>query len=182
VAFLGGQAKGKIAGVESFMRRRVFVSAALAAAAWPAFAQAQTATAPTPAPATPPAAAPITPQNALETTFVAALTDEQMRPVFRRQLLEAPVALVLASSAPDAPPREFPVRDGVTTSAVFTSSTRLDTVLGPAASRTIVTGRDALTRLRGKNVVINPGLVPMLTLEAEDVELWLEPPLAGPTE
>ena len=46
-------------------------------------------------------------------------------------------------------------------------------------------GRAALTRLVGKNVVINPGFVPMLTLEPTDVAAYLMTPgesSAGPTQ
>lgn len=129
---------------------------------------------------------PIQAANALEHAFVAALDNPAMRPVFRRQLLESHVAVALASSAPDAPPLELDLREGVRAGVVFTSASRLDQVMGPAAPRAIMTGRAALERLRGKNVIVNLRLMPMLTLEPEDVERYLETPespaSAGPTQ
>lgn len=70
---------------------------------------------------------------------------------------------------------------------VFTSNARIDSVLGPAAPRATMTGRAALERLRGRHVLINARLAPMLVLEPEDVAAYLTapaepPPLTGPTE
>ncbi len=165
------------------MRRRSFVTAAFAAAALPGLARAQAT--PAPAPTAPPPQ-PIQPQNALEYSFVAALTNAAMRPVFRRQLLESHLALALASADADAPPREIAIGEGVQAGLVFTSAARLESVLGPEAPRVILTGRAALERLRGKNVVVNARLVPMLTLEPDDVAHYLETPVspasAGPTQ
>ena len=160
-----------------------FLIAASLFAAPAAYAQPQ-ATTPAPSQAPPaqsaaPALRPIEPANALEHTFVAALRNEAMRPVFRRQLLESHVALALASSAADAPPLELNLRQGVSAAVIFTSGERLDEVMGPSAPRVILTGRAALERLRGKNVIINMRLMPMLTLEAEDVARYLDTP-AGP--
>lgn len=129
---------------------------------------------------------PIEPANALERTFVAALDNAAMRPVFRRQLLESHVAIALASNAPDAPPLEMSLREGVSSAVIFTSAERLDQVLGPSSPRAVMTGRAALERLRGKNVIINLRLMPMLTLEAEDVDRYLATPAspgsAGPSQ
>lgn len=129
---------------------------------------------------------PIEPANALERAFVSALTNAEMRPVFRRQLLESHIALALTSDAPDAAPLEIPLREGVSASMLFTSAERLNTILGPNAPRAIMTGRAALERLRGKNVILNARLMPMLTLEPEDVARYLETPAspasAGPTQ
>lgn len=165
------------------MRRRHFFAAALAAAALPGAGRAQT---PAAAPATPPAPQPIQPQNALEYAFVAALTNAEMRPVFRRQLLEGHVALALTSTQANAPPREIIIREGHSAGLVFTSVARLETVLGADTPRAILTGRAALERLRGKNVVINARLAPMLTLEPEDVARYLATPVsptsAGPAQ
>jgi hypothetical protein len=119
---------------------------------------------------------PIEPANALERAFVAALDNEEMRPIFRRLLLESPVALALSSHAGDAPPLERPLREGATTGFVFTSAARLASVLGAQAPRAVITGRAALQRLLGKYVVINFRLAPMLTLEPEDVARYLETP------
>lgn len=139
-----------------------------------------------PAPANALALRPIEPTNALEHTFVAALDNAAMRPVFRRQLLESHVALALTSDAPDAPPLEMNLREGVSAAVIFTSAERLNEVMGPGTPRAIMTGRAALERLRGKNVIINLRLMPMLTLEADDVARYLEAPespaSAGPSQ
>jgi hypothetical protein len=120
----------------------------------------------------------IEPQNALERAFLDAMANEALRPPFRRQLLESRVALALASSAPDAPPRELTPREGVRAALIFTSGQRIDAVLGPSSPRVWLTGREALERLRGKHVVINARLVPMLVLEPEDVARYLETPVS----
>ena len=52
--------------------------------------------------------------------FVAGLTDERMRPIFRRYLLDTSVVLALAEG-PEPAPREVQVRDGFTAGAIFTS-------------------------------------------------------------
>lgn len=129
----------------------------------------------------------IEPQNTLEYAFLAAMGSEALRPAFRRQFLDSRVVLALASSAPDAPPREISPREGVRAGLIFTSSARIDAALGPGAGRVFLTGRAALERLRGKHVVINARLAPMLVLEPEDVARYLETPagppnLTGPTE
>jgi hypothetical protein len=156
---------------EDAMLRRVFMTSTLAALALPAAAQ--TASAP---PAQGLALRPIEPENALERAFVAALGNDEMRPVFRRLLLESPVALALASSAENAPPMEQPLREGATTGFVFTSAARLSSIFGEQTPRAVIAGRAALQRLRGKYVVINFRLAPMLTLEPEDVARYLETP------
>ena len=165
------------------MLRRTLLIGALSA--WPASALAQA----TPQPAAQPQAnqppPTITPQNALEYAFVSALTNEGMRPIFRRYLLETHVALALSSAEDDAPPRMVRVRDGFTAGAIFTSELRLTQALGADAPHIMINGRAALTRLVGGNVVINPGYVPMLTLEPTDVAAYLSTPgesSAGPTQ
>ncbi len=191
------------------MRKSIFIVAALAMA-WPALASAQEGEAPpvasgvtipvetSAAPVTaaePPRAAQsgetaeapplIEPQNALEFAFVSALTNEGMRPIFRRYLMDTHVALALESEGADAAVREVQVREGFVAGAVFTSADRLTAVLGEDAPHIVINGRAAFQRLRGKNVVINPGLAPMLTLEAEDVSRYLETPgaaSAGPSQ
>jgi len=95
------------------------------------------------------------------------------------------VALALVSEEDDAPVREIRVRDGFIAGAIFTSEQRLRQVLGEDAPHIIINGRAAFTRLAGKNVVINPGLAPMLTLEPADVAAYLLTPgesSAGPTQ
>ena len=60
----------------------------------------------------------------------------------------------------------------------------MDAVLGADAPRIMLNGRAALERLRGKNAVINFRLVPMLTLDDEDIAVYLatrrRPPQPGP--
>jgi hypothetical protein len=170
---------------ESLMLRRTLLMSALSA--WPATALAQTqqpvATPQGQPPRTEPQA--ITPTNALEYAFVSALTNQNMRPIFRRYLMETHVALALTSADQDAPVREIRVRDDFTGGAIFTSEQRLQQVLGADAPHVIINGRAAFTRLAGKNIVINPGLVPMLTLEPTDVAAYLLTPgeaSAGPTQ
>lgn len=177
------------------MHRRTFVATSLAATVSASLAQAQVAGATvTPgadasAPAAPLATRPIEPANALEQAFVGALHDERMRPVFRRYLLDTHVALAMAAAGEDAAPREVEVRnpDGSMSQAVaiFTSDERVNTVLGEDTPRVMISGRAALERARGKNVVINFHLIPMLTLEAEDVATYLAQPgtaSAGPAQ
>lgn len=151
------------------MRRRTFVAAALAGAATPLAAHAQGFS-----------VAPITPANALEEAFIAALNSPQARPVFRRRLLREPVTLALATGEPDAGPLSVPVptQGGgrLVCAAVFTSSERLISVLGGEAHFANMTGRAALTRLTGQNVVLNYRLIPMLTLEPADVAEYLATP------
>ena len=164
------------------MLRRTLLISTLGA--WPAAAIAQTQP-PAQQPATQQQPSTITPQNALEYAFVSALTNQNMRPIFRRYLMETHVALALLSEEEDAPVREIRVRDGFTAGAIFTSEQRLQQVLGEDAPHIIINGRAAFTRLAGKNVVINPGLAPMLTLEPADVAAYLLTPgesSAGPTQ
>lgn len=162
------------------MLRRSLIIAGPAIAifgAWPAAAWAQQSAATQ--------QAPITPQNALEYAFVSALTNQGMRPIFRRYLLETHVALALTSADENSAPREVRVREDFNAGAIFTSEQRLIQVLGADAPHIMINGRAALTRLVGKNVVINPGLVPMLTLEPADVAAYLATPgetSAGPTQ
>lgn len=172
------------------MLRRTLLISALGA--WPASAFAQAAV-PHPLTAAPaPQGAPnnqapgtITPENALEYAFVSALTNPNMRPIFRRYLMETHVALALTAAADDSPPRQVRVRPDFTAGAIFTSEQRLTEALGAEAPHIMINGRAALTRLVGGNVVINPGFVPMLTLEPTDVAAYLATPgesSAGPTQ
>lgn len=161
------------------MLRRTLLIGAFGA--WPAMGWAQTQAAQQGAPQQ----QTITPQNALEYAFVSALTNQNMRPIFRRYLMETHVALALSSAEEDAPIREVRVREGFVAGAIFTSAQRLQQVLGAEAPHVIINGRAALTRCVGKNVVINLGLAPMLTLEPADVAAYLATPgetSAGPTQ
>jgi hypothetical protein len=162
------------------MRRRSFVTAALAAGAFPALARAQGA--PTAAPV---AQTTIQPATPLEQAFVMALEEPRMRPIFRRYLLDTSIALALAGPGNDAAPLEVEVREGWRGGAIFTTAARLDSVLGADAPRIMLNGRAALERLRGKNAVLNYRLVPMLTLDSEDIDSYLTSEgsaSAGPTQ
>lgn len=173
------------------MRRRSFVTAALGASLWPALARAQDA----------PAASALTidpggrvqpmaqdliePTTPLEFAFVQALNDERMRPIFRRYLLDTSVALALTGDDQHSAPLEVEVREGWRGAAIFTTAERLNAVLGPETPRILLNGRAALTRLEGKNAVINYRLMPMLTLDHDDVQEYLATEgsvSAGPTQ
>jgi hypothetical protein len=150
------------------MHRRTFTAAALAALAAPAFAQTQGQQA---------ALRPvIEAENELERRFLAAMEDEAARPAFRRALLVSEVALAISSRTPDAPPRQIELRPGYRACLIFTSSARATAVMGANAPRVMMTGREALQRVRGANVIINVNLAPMLTLEPEDVDALLAMP------
>ena len=129
---------------------------------------------------------PIEPANALERVFMAALDDPSMRPMFRRMLLDQNVAVVMTSAEPGATPREIAIGNDRSAAFIFTSSERVDEVLGPETPRQVMTGRAAFERLRGKNVLLNPQLMPMLTLEPEDLINYLAAPVprasAGPAQ
>jgi hypothetical protein len=174
------------------MLRRTFVASVLAAAPGLAFAQ---TTGAAPAPGTTGdivrrptgLVQPIVPETELERTFLAAFSNEEMRTAFRRQFLESNVVLALASNATDAAPLERPLPGGQTATFIFTSAIRADSVMGPAAPRRTMTGRAALERVRGKYLVINYTLEPMLTLEPEDIDRFLALPRtaarsAGPSQ
>lgn len=150
------------------MLRRTLLTAAIAAAL-PGLAAAQEGEAQQNRRTPPP---PITPENALERAFIAALNDPDQRPEFRSLLLTSQVVLAMANSSPESAPLELTFGD-LQLTPIFTSETRMNAVLGPAAPRRRLTGRQALTRLRGKNVVLNMMHTPMLTLEPEDVAEYL---------
>jgi hypothetical protein len=172
------------------MRRRLFLAAGAAMAAIPALARAQTEEAGAQeagaaAPGARIALSPIEPENALEYAFVSALDNANMRAVFRRYLLDTHVVLATAGEGADAAPREVQLHTGSTAVPIFTSANRINTVFGEDAPRIILNGRAALERVRDKNVVINFQLIPMLTLEPEDISRYLETPgetSAGPAQ
>jgi len=144
------------------MDRRSFIIAA-SAAAYAAQAAAQT-----PAQGGPDLR-PIQPENDLERSFVAALASEEQRPAFRRLLLQSQVALALASTASDAGPLLRPLDGGGRAGFIFTSASRINSVMGPTAPRAMIAGRLALERLRGNFAILNLSLSPMLRLEPPDV-------------
>jgi hypothetical protein len=129
---------------------------------------------------------PIEPANSLERIFLAASDQPEARPVFRRMLLDQNVALVMTSAEPGATPREIAIGNNRSAAFIFTSSERVDEVMGPETPRQVMTGRAAFERLRGKNVILNPRLMPMLTLEPEDLIAYLAAPVprasAGPAQ
>ncbi|MEJ0060747.1 MAG: hypothetical protein WDM79_14735 [Terricaulis sp.] len=155
------------------MRRRTFVTASLGALALPAVAWAQASSVRTPP-------APITAQNALETAFLAASSNEQLRQGFRRLFLVSRVAMALSSRDPGTPPRQIELAPNVRACLIFTSAARAVSVMGDSAPIVMLTGREALERMRGTNVIINMNLTPRLTLEAEDVDAYLAMPNETP--
>ncbi|MGE0743052.1 MAG: hypothetical protein AB7O98_17075 [Hyphomonadaceae bacterium] len=161
------------------MQRRTFVTSGLAFAAAPVSAWAQAAPGVSVGPERPPE---ITPQNELERVFLEAFHDEERRPFFRRALLISEVALAISSRDPMSPPRQIELRPGLRACVLFTSSARATEVMGAAAPRLIVPGRQALERVRGANVVININLTPTLVLEAPDVADYLDLPVTLPQQ
>ena len=177
------------------MRRGQFLGLLLVALSAANPAQAQQGVS-TPAGASP-APTLIEPRNALEHAFVDALNHEELRPAFRRQFLTSYVALAIAARDPQATPRMIEVRPGIRAGLIFTSGARAQEVMGQQAPVLMITGRQALERLREQNAVININLAPALALEAEDIEAMLAMPdesltpppvlptpprLAGPTQ
>jgi hypothetical protein len=97
-----------------------------------------------------------------------------MRPIFRRYLMDTHVALAMTGTGADAEPLQVTLQNGMHAIAVFTSAERVDAVLGDEAPRIMIAGRAAFERATGKNIVINYHLIPMLTLEPEDIAHYLE--------
>jgi hypothetical protein len=187
VAFLRGQATGNIEAEITVMLRRTLLVSALAAASPAAWAQSAapggaTATAQTEQPEL----QTFTPSNALEQTFIAALSNAAMRPAFRRQFLESHVLLVTASNAADAPPLLRQLRGDDRAALIFTSAALMEQRLGPETPHVSLTGRAALLRLRQNHVVINFGYAPMLMLDPPGVAGFLDipatPESAGPAQ
>lgn len=123
---------------------------------------------------------PIEPENELERVFLAALDDPTQRPVFRRVLLESRVAVAYANDEYDSPPRLLRIDENREAGFIFTSDSRLSSVMGPGVPRRMMSGRQALELFEGKNAVLNWRLAPMLTLEAEDISTYLARDDAGP--
>jgi hypothetical protein len=149
------------------MRRRTFLTATLAAlAASSALAQTQTVN-----------LAPfIEPRNDLERALLAATDEgagEPQRDAFRRLFLRSEVALVLSANAPDSPPAQIEPRPGYHTCLIFTSSARVTEIMSDGTPRIVLTGRQALERVRGTNVVINLNRRPFIVLDAAGVDGFL---------
>ena len=83
---------------------------------------------------------------------------------------------MLSANAPDAPPAQIEPRPGFPTCLIFTSSARVTEIMGASTPRVVLSGRDALERVRGTNVVININRRPFVTLDAEGVEGFLALP------
>lgn len=152
------------------MRRRMFLTATLAAlAAAPALAQSQTLN-----------LRPfIEPQNDLERALLAATDQgagEPQRDAFRRLFLRSDVALVLSANAPDSPPAQIEPRPGYYSCLIFTSSARVTEVMSDGTPRIVLSGRQALERVRGTNVVINLNRRPFIVLDPAGVEGFLALP------
>jgi hypothetical protein len=118
----------------------------------------------------------IQPTNPVENAFIGAFANPEMRPIFRRLLLEGQVAVALDAAGEDAAPRLVPIQGDKQAAPIFTSAARLQQIMGADAPYAMMTGRAALRRLAEHNVAINYMWVPMLTLEPEDVAQWLETP------
>jgi hypothetical protein len=119
-------------------------------------------------------------RNALEHAFIDASDNPNLRAAFRRSFLESRVALALSSNAPDAPPASIQVGPNLRAGLIFTSTARMTEVMGEQAPRAVTSGRQALERLRGGNVVININLRPYLVLDAEGVNGFLDLPDDAP--
>lgn len=119
----------------------------------------------------------IEPDNDLERSFIQASDHESQRAIFRQEFLAAQVALALSSNTPEAPPASITAGANHTRMGlIFTSSARMTEVMGENAPRAVVTGREALERLRGGNVMININLRPRLFLDAPGIEAFLHLP------
>ena len=159
----------------AWMRRRaVLLGAAGAAMAGGLVRSAWAQADDTQAGAAPPVLREIEAENALEHDFLAAFANPEMRATFRLRLLQSLVTLALETQTPDSPPRLIPLGEDDEAGLIYTSPSRLASVLGPETARMVLTGRQALTRLRGKHVALNYGLLPMLTLEPSDIENFLQ--------
>ena len=118
----------------------------------------------------------IEPANALERSFVAAADNETERAAFRRLFLDSRVALVLTVAGADAAPAQISLPSGQDVCLIFTSAARAREAMQREAPLAMLTGRQALQRIRGANVVININLVPRLVLDAAGVADFLAVP------
>ena len=126
----------------------------------------------------------IEPANALERAFVTAASEESARAGFRRLFLRSQVALATVATTADAAARTIPMGPGGEACLIFTSNARASEVMGAHAPRLMMTGRQALERVRGAPLlIININLQPYLTLDAAGIESFLALPAgdAAPT-
>ncbi|MFZ2029105.1 MAG: hypothetical protein WAU68_02265 [Vitreimonas sp.] len=139
-------------------------------------------------PATPTRAA-IEPMNDLERAFVNAAHQASARAAFRHTFLTSQVALATMSAAANAPAREIRLGPGGDACLIFTSDARATQIMGPNSPRQLMTGREALQRIRGAHlVIININMDPYLTLDGAGIEAFLgaetapAAPAAGPSQ
>jgi hypothetical protein len=131
----------------------------------------------------------IEPANDLERAFVTAAHQASARAAFRRSFLASQVALATMSTAANAPAREIRLGPGGDACLIFTSNTRATQIMGANSPRQLMTGRQALERIRGAHlVIININMDPYLTLDAAGIEAFLAAeaaptaPSAGPSQ
>jgi hypothetical protein len=131
----------------------------------------------------------IEPANDLERAFVTAAHQANARAAFRRTFLASQVALATVSAAANAPAREIRLGPGGDACLIFTSNARATQIMGPNSPRQLMTGRQALERIRGAHlVIININMDPYLTLDAAGIEAFLgaeaapATPSAGPSQ
>lgn len=131
----------------------------------------------------------IEPANDLERAFVNAARQANARAAFRHTFLSSQVALATMSAAPNAPPREIRLGPGGDACLIFTSNARATQIMGANSPRQLMTGRQALERIRGAHlVIININMDPYLTLDTAGIEAFLAAeatpgaPSAGPSQ
>ena len=133
----------------------------------------------------------IEPTNALERAFVEAARQESQRAAFRHIFLDAQVALATVSADANSAPRVVRLGPAGDACLIFTSNARATQIMGAQSPRQMMTGREALQRLRGAHlVIININLDPYLTLDAAGIEGFLSadaapaaaPRSAGPSQ
>ena len=136
-----------------------------------------------------PARTAIEPANDLERAFVNAARQASARIAFRRTFLASQVALATVSTDANAAPREIRLGPGGQACLIFTSDARATQIMGPRAPRQLMTGRQALERLRGAPlVIININMDPYLTLDTAGIDAFLgaeaapTAPSAGPSQ
>lgn len=123
----------------------------------------------------------IEPQNALERAFVTAAHEQSQRAAFRRIFLDSQVALATVSNDANAAPRVVTLGPAGDACLIFTSDARATQIMGARSPRQMMTGREALQRLRGARlVIININLDPYLTLDSDGVSAFLAADTAPP--
>jgi hypothetical protein len=128
----------------------------------------------------------ITPENDLERAFLAAYSDPARLDAFRHTLLRSEVAIAMQNDSPASEPVMITTsadRGRESCVAMFTSEQRMHSMqLPPAPDGTpvdppvalLLTGREALTRYRDRNIALNETcLAPNLILHPVDIERYL---------